>query len=286
MDPFAALPEDFVSEILSRTSPLDASRFSVVSKDFKSAVESDAVWDRFLPLDLSEILSRSVSPVIHATKKDLYSSLCHSPILLDAGKLSFSLDKMSGKKCYMVGSRELKIVWSNTPEYWEWMPRVDSRFSEAAELKDVCRLDIRGKIKTQMLSWDTNYGAYLVFKLAEEFYGLESANAVVRFVNDDGVGDVEERNIDVHLQRVNARYELQEESGAHPVKRDDGWMEIEMGRFYNDQQDGSEVEAQLRGIDAHHWKSGLIVEGIEFRPKRTQYRPYENDEGESSNMIR
>ncbi|KAL8524961.1 hypothetical protein ACS0TY_014548 [Phlomoides rotata] len=87
IDPFAALPEDFVSEIWSRTSPLDASRFAVVSKDFKSAVESDAVWDRFLPVDFSEILSRSVSPVIHATKKDLYSTLSHSPILLDAGKL-------------------------------------------------------------------------------------------------------------------------------------------------------------------------------------------------------
>lgn len=138
-----------------------------------------------------------------------------------------------------------------------------------------------------MLSWDTTYGAYLVFKLAEEYDGLESAIAVVRVVDDGGVGDVEEHmNVHLHLQQANAGYDHLDQRGTLPVRRDDGWMEVEMGRFYNGQQDDSEAEAQLRGIDAHYWKSGLIVEGIEFRPIMTQYRPQENDEGESSNMIR
>lgn len=87
MDPFATLPEETVSEILSRTSPLDASRFSAISKGFKSAAEANYVWGRFLPPDWPEIVSRSASPVVYTTMKELYFSLCHSPISLDAGRL-------------------------------------------------------------------------------------------------------------------------------------------------------------------------------------------------------
>ncbi|KAI3469948.1 hypothetical protein Pfo_026611 [Paulownia fortunei] len=270
MDPFTTLPEDFLSEIFSRTSPLDASRFAVISKGFKSAAESDTVWDRFLPWDCFQNVSRSVSPVVYATKKELYFSLCHSPILLDGGKLSFSLEKTSGKKCYMVGARELMISWGDTPRYWEWTFYADSRFSEVAQLKFVCWLDIRGKIKTQMLTSNTMYGAYLVFKLAERFHGLESANAVVRFVNDEADSDAEKRAGIVHLQRPNARDGSRQQTGQLPERRSDGWMEIEMGNFYNDQGDDGEAEARLMEIQRLHSKSGLIVEGIEFRPK-TQF---------------
>ncbi|KAK6161434.1 hypothetical protein DH2020_004815 [Rehmannia glutinosa] len=223
-DPFTKLPEDFVSEIISRTSPLDASRLAVVSKGFKSAAESDPVWDKFLPGDCFEIVSTSVSPVVYSTKKELYFSLCHSPILLDAGNL-------------------------------------------VAKLKSVCWLDIRGKIKTHMLSSSTTYGAYLVFKLAERSYGLESVNAVVRFVNDEADSDAEERAAILHLQRSNARHGSRQQTGQLPVRRNDGWMEIEMGNFYSDKGDDGEAEARLIEIKRLGGKSGLIVQGIEFRPQ-------------------
>lgn len=87
MDRLSTLPEECLSEILRRTSPEDASRAAVVSKGLKSAADSDTVWDKFLPSDLPEIVSKSVSPVVYATKKELYFSLCRSPILIDAGKL-------------------------------------------------------------------------------------------------------------------------------------------------------------------------------------------------------
>lgn len=87
MDRLSTLPEECLSEILRRTSPEDASRAAVVSKGLRSAADSDTVWDKFLPSDLLEIVSKSVSPVVYATKKELYFSLCRSPILIDAGKL-------------------------------------------------------------------------------------------------------------------------------------------------------------------------------------------------------
>ena len=42
---------------------------------------------------------------------------------------SFSLDKWSGKKCIMLGARDLKIIWTDTPDYWTWISHPESRFN-------------------------------------------------------------------------------------------------------------------------------------------------------------
>lgn len=174
---------------------------------------------------------------------------------------------------------------------------MNCRFSEVALLKSVCWLEIRGTIGTQMLSSNTIYGAYLVFKLHREPYGLESANAFVRFKNDrvDGgderkaildhfgqesardrhsrTGEVPVRIGDglteigvVHLQRAYGSQQQQEQSGRVGVGRGDGWMEVELGSFFNDRGDDGAVETWLLGKDGYQGKSGLIVR-IEFRPK-------------------
>ena len=236
-------------------------------------------------------------------------------------------------------------------------------------LKDVCWLEIRGTIITGMLSSDTVYGCYLVFKLDRNPRGLQSANAFVRFMNDDEraailghfgrenardrhrrTGEAPVRPGDglteiakVHLQLPYGRVAVgrgeeefgsdqgydsggdgrkavldpfrrdptgkppvssdrsgkrnswgwiyrpwgrrqphshpsppvrmqanngsqQQENGRVARRRGDGWMEVELGSFYNDRGDDGVVETWLLATNAQ-WKSGLIVEGIEFRPK-------------------
>lgn len=51
-----------------------------------------------------------------------------------------------------------------------------------------------------------------------------------------------------------------------PTQREDGWLEVELGEFYNDGDD-EVVVMTLKEIMTGQWKSGLIVEGIELRPK-------------------
>lgn len=87
LNPFTILPEGCISEIISFTTPADAARSSAISKGFKSAAESDVVWDKFLPSDHQDIVSTSVSVVVTDCKKDLYFRLSHSPILLREGRL-------------------------------------------------------------------------------------------------------------------------------------------------------------------------------------------------------
>ncbi|XP_010264074.1 PREDICTED: putative F-box protein PP2-B12 [Nelumbo nucifera] len=283
----SALPESCISNILSFTSPRDACRSAAVSSVFRSAAESNTVWDRFLPSDYQEILSRAISPPpasILSSKKAFYFHLCDHPLLIDDGKKSFRLDRCSGKKCFMLGARELSIIWGDTPEYWSWDSYPESRFQEVAELLNVCWLEIRGKVETRVLSPRTTYAAYLVFKLAEERQGLGlvPAEVFVSFIGD-GVGEVENHN--VYLDEYWPSYDpwypflsptvlpppasLRQPEGQSPREREDGWMEIEMGEFFNDQGDDGEVQMCLMEVKGGHWKSGLIVEGIELRPKQS-----------------
>ncbi|KAG8369707.1 hypothetical protein BUALT_Bualt14G0041900 [Buddleja alternifolia] len=177
-----------------------------------------------------------------------------------SGSLIFSLDGMNGNKCYMLGARELLIAWGDNTVYWNWISDPDSRFAEVALLVHVSWLDIIGKINTGILSPSVTYAGYLVFKLAEKYEGLKSANAISKFVNDEiADSEAEKRETIVHLQPGYSG------NGQVAVRRADGWMEIEIGKFYVDEGDDKEVEVRL--LSTKHRKTGLIVEGIEFRPE-------------------
>ncbi|KAF2319609.1 hypothetical protein GH714_017531 [Hevea brasiliensis] len=106
-------------------------------------------------------------------------SLCDSPILIDDGRKSFALEIWTGRKCYMLSTSDLTITWSNSPDYRRWVPDPDSRFSEVAELIDVCWFEINGEISIHMLSPETSYAAYLVFKLTTSAYGFEGHPAEI-----------------------------------------------------------------------------------------------------------
>ncbi|GKV39937.1 hypothetical protein SLEP1_g47631 [Rubroshorea leprosula] len=159
---FDDLPNDCLALIISLTSPLDACRSSLVSKSFNSAASSDTLWDKFLPADYHNLVPASPS---FSSLKSLYLSLCDHPVLIEDGKKSFSLDKRSGKKCYMLASRNLAIAWGDTPHYWRWISIPDSRFPEVAELLFVCWFEITGRIDSCNLSLMTRCNAFLVFKL-------------------------------------------------------------------------------------------------------------------------
>ncbi|GMN25938.1 hypothetical protein TIFTF001_001127 [Ficus carica] len=171
VDYFYELPEGCIAHIVSLTSPRDACRLCLVSSVFRSAAESDAVWERFLPPEYPSIVSPHSRPC--PSKKHLFFSLCDTPLLIDQGTMSFSLEKVSGKKCYMISARALFIVWGDSPSYWRWIPLPEARFEDVAELIMVCWFEIRGKIDIQMLSPSTLYTVNLVFKSNIDAYGFE-----------------------------------------------------------------------------------------------------------------
>ena len=78
------LPEECVSTILSFTCPIDTFRSSMVSSIFHSAAEADVVWERFLPDDYKDVVSRLDTPLTY-TAKELFHCLCN-PVLIDGGR--------------------------------------------------------------------------------------------------------------------------------------------------------------------------------------------------------
>ncbi|KAG8363865.1 hypothetical protein BUALT_Bualt19G0067000 [Buddleja alternifolia] len=257
-----ALPEECMSHVISLTSPIDACRSSLVSTIFRDAADSDLVWKNFLPSDYLEVISRSVSPVKFSSKKDLYRKLSSAPLLIDGGKKTFSIDKRTNNKCYMLSARELSITWASNSLYWCWKRLLHSRFSEAAELIMVCWLEIHGKINTKLLSPNTTYGVYLVIQLADRAFGLGDLPSEVSVE----VGNQKTRGTIYVKHGVQGLNVLRKREEPIVSIRGDGWLEVELGDFYNDGSE-KEVKTWFREVKGEHLKGGLIVEGIEIRPK-------------------
>jgi hypothetical protein len=137
-----------------------------------------------------------------------------------------------------------------------------------------------------MLSRNTTYGVYLVFKLASTgFYGLDfpfqhasvtaGGRASTRQVCVQGY-DITGRDNGMpprHIfgSRVGNKvyhYELPlTDDIILPRYRNGGWMELELGEFYNKEGYDGKVSVGLtetKGV----FKSGLIVAGIQIRSKR------------------
>ena len=127
----------------------------------------------------------------------------------------------------MLAARDLTIVWGDTPRYWTWtsLPdsrsvafyllylfqislnillqltakkRITNRFSEVAELVEVCWLEIRGKISTRILSPNTTYAAFLVFKSTAGTHGFEYLPAEVAM----GISGCEHKTQTAYLDPV------------------------------------------------------------------------------------
>ncbi|URE33343.1 F-box protein [Musa troglodytarum] len=285
---FAKLPQDCILHVFSFATPRDSCRSAVVSKAFYSCTGADALWERFLPSDYAEILSRAVNPVSSSSKKELYFGLC-KPILIDGGKLvrmnSFFLTANFSSMSELsfgeidreqvlhgvfeehvddMGARIATLEMDLTFRLQREKGKCKYWFGEVAELVSVCWFDIGGSINSGLLSKKTWYTVYIVFELASDVYGLNAAPQKVsislgtyssdRFItlqqDDDDDDDKEE----------------EEEKGKKKL-RDDGWMEIELGDFYNDEGDQGEVSINLKQVEALHFKHGLLIEGLEFRPK-------------------
>ncbi|KAI7755831.1 hypothetical protein M8C21_024088 [Ambrosia artemisiifolia] len=298
VDFFGSIPEGFVAKALSLTSPKDASRLSLVCSVFRSAAEWDAVWESFLPKDYQKIVAQAVEDggcsLRFGSKKELYLWLCDHPLIIDGGNKSFSLDKQTGKKCYMLAARDLSIVWGDTPRYWRWISLPESRFTEVAELVSVCWFEVHGRISTSMLSPNTLYVAYIVFKSTSETYGFEYQPAEVSI----GISGLESQTQTVFLdpegeprrrhpvvprrrmgmyRRGRVAYPImnqnviapvnQSANGNGPRQREDGWMEIELGEYYIKGGEEGELEMSMTEVKGGNWKGGLVIQGIEIRPK-------------------
>ncbi|KAK4259797.1 hypothetical protein QN277_006091 [Acacia crassicarpa] len=256
MDMARVLPKDCMCKILSLTTPKDACRSSAVCLALKNSADSDETWEAFLPAELEHLVAQSSSTNLNSlAKKQLYLHLCDHPLLLAGNTMSFSLDKESGKKCYMIGARGLWILWSHVPKYWSYASIQESRFPEVAVLHQVWWFEVKGNFNTKLLSQRTTYDVLFVFQFGSEILGF--ADTSINFsLNESGIHK-SEGQVALYPPIIGVK------------QRKDGWLEIKVGEFYTeDEEDGGSIlEFKLWDFDDYNEKSGILVEGFEFRPK-------------------
>ncbi|KAF3336544.1 F-box protein PP2-B10 [Carex littledalei] len=158
----------------------------------------------------------------------------------------------------MITARNLKIEHSEKYEHWEWVndPR-ETRFTELAELLQVWWFSIKARKNFLELSANTKYGVYLIFRTKQDSEGLDAIQKASVSVGRKGLKKY------VCLKPTTAM----PPSIGLPIKRSDGWTELELGQFECDNATGDkDAVISIEETKDDNKKTGLIVAGIEIRP--------------------
>nr|AAO11661.1 hypothetical protein [Arabidopsis thaliana] len=258
------LPEECISLIISFTSPRDACVFALVSKTFESAVQSDIVWEKFIPPEYESLLSRSQH---FSSKKELFFALCDESVLINVSKKDLWIEKATGKRCMMLSASALNLSTHHT---WKWITNPVSAWLETVpELLTTRWFEIRCRTNTRFLSPRTRYSVYIVFLKADICYGFAyvAMEAVVRMVGHE-LSESCRRYVCFH-EAMEWQF-LTRKNLVNPERREDGWMEIEIGEFFNEGafRNNDEIEMSVSETTQRNSKRGLIIRGIEIRPTK------------------
>ncbi|CAH1428057.1 unnamed protein product [Lactuca virosa] len=130
----------------------------------KTKLEMDSVEQMIA--DNKEIIKRSGNNVQIASSVEL-CLLLFKGILIDNGETLFSLSKVNGKRCHMLPA---KAIIYNSSNIKLCNPPTESRcrFEEVVEILSHQDFRIKCDIETKMLSSDTTYACFLVFKLSKK----------------------------------------------------------------------------------------------------------------------
>jgi hypothetical protein len=132
-------------------------------------------------------------------------------------------------------------------------------------------------INTLALSPNTQYGAYLVFKMIDPrgfenlpvdlTVGVEGDNSSTKVVCLEPHPFVHNRARSLRRYRHLGGLPNRVAGLQRPSVRSDGWLEIEMGEFFNSDVEHEEVHMSVMETKAGEVKGNFFVEGIEIRPK-------------------
>ncbi|KAB1212094.1 putative F-box protein PP2-B12 [Morella rubra] len=154
---------------------------------------------------------------------------------------SFAIDKLNEKKCYMLG-----------------------KFAEVARKQADSRRQILfgDEIETQILSPNTTSGTYFVYTMGYTAFNLEHPVKLSLRSGNEMEGNA---SIGYLLQAKWYTVPLRPK-GRRTHCGKDNWLEIKIGEFFNGEDDGV-VEMRLWENEHGGWNNGLVVHGIELRPK-------------------
>ncbi|XP_017230901.1 F-box protein PP2-B10 isoform X1 [Daucus carota subsp. sativus] len=260
-DLFEKLPQafrqKFTQDVLSRTSPADVVRISLVSKSFQSAANSDVVWDTFIPPHHRKLVLDRYYKSTFESSKDVFLFLCEHIAESHTDPLKFWLDKWSGKMWLKMTYENLSITQLAT-DYW-------TRSKEQYPvLGHVIWLQVYGKIPTSRLSPETAYEAYLVFRLSDYIcYGLH-----IPIEASVGIPGEEITKELIYLDpRIAKSGSFNYYPNTYPGEGNP-LIEVKMGEYFNKEGENRDVEVTLKEVKSGRPKCGVHIAGMKMLPKR------------------
>ncbi|KAL3523003.1 hypothetical protein ACH5RR_015837 [Cinchona calisaya] len=199
-----------------------------------------------LPHNYEEILKDADASVDKSSTEKLYDQLC-TGVLLNQNRKKYWVDRNSKKNCFMLYARDLSITWAENKSNWHW-PLIkessDVSFA-AAELLNVCWLEVHGRFNTVNLTPGTTYEVTFVVMLKDPAYGWD---------------------LPVNLRLILADGSRQEHKENMMEKPRGKWIEVPAGEFETLPENG-DMEFSLYEYEGGMWKRGLVIKGVVIRPK-------------------
>lgn len=122
-------------------------------------------------------------------------------------------------------------------------------------------LAVIGEIGIEDLTPGIHYAVYLVYKLTVATIGLKGGQVSSIRLYGERTVSTNKVSVDPGARKM--------AGVAYPVTRGDGWMELKLAEFATDEKLLGEkaVIVHFREVMNDHVKrSGLIIDGMEFRP--------------------
>ncbi|GKB86529.1 protein kinase, ATP binding site-containing protein [Tanacetum coccineum] len=173
----------------------------------------------------------------------------------------FWLSEVNGKKFLVLSAKAALYKFSNV-DLFTSIPSAESSkiYKDVYEFLPQQAFFLKCTIRSQMLSPDTEYVCYLVFKLSETCQGLHypvKVRDVLHQENNEAefVYFITPSPLNIHgFTRI-------------PKQRDDGWMEIQVWKFNSTHEIKDDSLSMNMKFTSHEGAMvGLIVSGLEFRP--------------------
>ncbi|GJR80796.1 kinase-like domain, phloem protein 2-like protein [Tanacetum coccineum] len=173
----------------------------------------------------------------------------------------FWFDNVNGKKLLMLSAKATILKFSDVNLYSSrstFKKYPNCRFRKVGELLPQQVFHISCTIENQMLSPDTEYACYIVFKISKNCQGLHYP-VKVRDLLHHGNESEFVYFIIPNLLNIN-------DITGVPKQREDGWMEIQLCKFSSAHElENDSHSTNMRFTSQEGTMSGLIVYGLEFR---------------------
>ncbi|XP_057812138.1 protein PHLOEM PROTEIN 2-LIKE A1-like [Salvia miltiorrhiza] len=198
-----------------------------------------------LPHNCEDILKHAASPVdISATN---IQEVLYTGVYLNQKRKKYWVDKQSNCNCFMIFAQSLSITWAEDQRFWHWplLKESSDEHLAAAELLDVCWLEVHGRFEIENLSPGRLYEVVFVVMLKDPAYGWE---------------------VPVNLRLTLPNGTRQEHKENMMEKPRGIWIDIPAGEIKSSAEKTGEMEFSLYEYGAE-WKRGLLIKGVKIQPK-------------------